>query len=198
MSKTPIKVAQVGFGMFGSYEVARSIECIVRYGVTPFIGRIGYAHLAHELNEVEFTITAIGTRSEGSARRAADQFDKATGSKTKIFFGETPWIPIIDEIQPDILVVATPDNMHYKPVKYALENGVHVISEKPLALKVGEAIDLVKIAEKNGLLLGSDNHKEYDPDHIHIARNLIPVIGPINYGRAYLEEPLEVSTSTFK
>ena len=198
MNKTPIKVAQVGFGMFGSHELARSIECIVRYGVTPFIGRIGYAHLVRELADVEFTITAVGTKSESSARRAAEQFEKATRSKPRMFFGETSWVQIIDEIKPDILVVATPDNMHYKPVKYALESGVHVISEKPLALKVSEVIDLVKIAEKNRLLLGSDNHKEYDPDHIHIARNLLPVIGPINYGRAYLEEPLEVSTSTFK
>ncbi len=70
--------------------------------------------------------------------------------------------------------------------------------EKPLAMHVNEVLGLVAAARDSGVLLGSDNHKEYDPDHLHIARTLLPQIGPIDYARAYLEEPLDVSTSTFK
>ncbi|MCE5251430.1 Gfo/Idh/MocA family oxidoreductase [bacterium] len=198
MSKTSLKVAQVGFGMFGAHEVGRSVESIVRYGVSPFLGRIGYAKHARELADVTFTMTALGTRSRQSADRASDQFEKSTGSRPKSYYGEKCWIPIIEEEHPDILVVATPDNLHYEPARFALAHGVHVIVEKPLSLRVSEVMELVATAETNGLLLGSDNHKEYDPDHIFIARRLLPLIGPINYGRAYLEEPLEVSTSTFK
>jgi len=193
-----IRIAQVGFGMFGSHEVARSVECIVKYGVAPFLGRVGYAHLARELAGTEFEMVAVGTRSGASAERAAEQFGRATGVRPKAYFGEKPWEEIIDREKPDVLVVATPDDAHFEPSLYALRNGVHVMCEKPLALHVGEVVTLVREAAGRGLLLGSDNHKEYDPDHLFIARNLLPKIGPINYGRAYLEEPLAVSTSTFK
>ncbi|MFC1528818.1 Gfo/Idh/MocA family protein [Candidatus Latescibacterota bacterium] len=193
-----ITIAQVGFGMFGSHEVARSIECIVKYGVSPFLGRIGYACLARELAEIEFDMVAIGAKSKASAEKAVDQYRETTGKHPKAFYGETPWENIINDVKPDILVVATPDNKHFQPALYALKHGIHVLCEKPLALHTDEVIKLVTEAEKQGVLIGSDNHKEYDPDHLYIARELLPKIGPINYARAYLEEPLEVSTSTFK
>ena len=193
-----VRIAQVGFGMFGSHEVARSVESIARDGVAPFLGRIGYACLARELADIKFEVVAVGTRSESSAQKAADQYEVGTGVRPKEYFGDAPWDDIIDKEKPDILIVATPDDCHVEPIKKALENGVHVICEKPLALKVSEVIELSALAAEKGLLLGSDNHKEYDPDHLHIAREILPIIGPLNYGRAYLEEPLEVSTSTFK
>jgi predicted dehydrogenase len=41
-------------------------------------------------------------------------------------------------------------------------------------------------------------HKRYDPDHLRIRDDIAKRIGEPLYGTAYLEEPLEVSTSTFK
>jgi predicted dehydrogenase len=41
-------------------------------------------------------------------------------------------------------------------------------------------------------------HKRYDPDHLRIRDDIQNRIGAPLYGTAYLEEPLEVSTSTFK
>jgi predicted dehydrogenase len=41
-------------------------------------------------------------------------------------------------------------------------------------------------------------HKRYDPDHLRIRAELLQKIGHPLYGTAFLEEPLQVSTSTFK
>jgi predicted dehydrogenase len=41
-------------------------------------------------------------------------------------------------------------------------------------------------------------HKRYDPDHLRVRNELSKRIGQPLYGTAYLEEPLEVSRSTFK
>jgi predicted dehydrogenase len=41
-------------------------------------------------------------------------------------------------------------------------------------------------------------HKRYDPDHLRIEHDISERIGEPLYGLAMLEEPLEVSTSTFK
>src|SRR5207249_3108313 len=43
-----------------------------------------------------------------------------------------------------------------------------------------------------------DMHKRYDPDHLRIYDEIKQRIGEPLYGTAYLEEPLHVSTSTFK
>jgi predicted dehydrogenase len=48
------------------------------------------------------------------------------------------------------------------------------------------------------LIVAVDMHKRYDPDHLRIREDIQRRIGVPLYGSAYLEEPLEVSTSTFK
>jgi len=43
-----------------------------------------------------------------------------------------------------------------------------------------------------------DMHKRYDPDHRRVREELLNKIGDPLYGSAYLEEPLDLSTRTFK
>jgi predicted dehydrogenase len=57
----------------------------------------------------------------------------------------------------EAVVVASPIETHYELVKSALLAGKHVLSEKPLALKTEQCLELKRIAEKNGLVL----HTEY-------------------------------------
>ncbi|NQZ78881.1 MAG: Gfo/Idh/MocA family oxidoreductase, partial [Ekhidna sp.] len=45
----------------------------------------------------------------------------------------------------DFLVIATPNNIHFGPAKLALENGIHVLSDKPATLDLDEAIALQEI-----------------------------------------------------
>ncbi len=51
----------------------------------------------------------------------------------------------------EIVVNLTPPDQHYTVTKQCLEAGRHVYSEKPLALDLGEARQLVELAEKQGL-----------------------------------------------
>jgi len=51
------------------------------------------------------------------------------------------------------VVVVTPINTHYKVVKQALLQGKHVLSEKPLALKTKECLELKRLAKQKGLVL---------------------------------------------
>lgn len=54
----------------------------------------------------------------------------------------------------DIVVILTTPNLHYKMCKQALESGKNVYTEKPLALNVKDAKELVELASKNNVLLG--------------------------------------------
>jgi predicted dehydrogenase len=72
------------------------------------------------------------------------------------------------------------------------------VVEKPLALTVHESDAICRAARERGLVVGVDMHKRYDPCHRFIFESLLPGIGVPLYGRAVLEEPLELSTRTFK
>jgi predicted dehydrogenase len=53
----------------------------------------------------------------------------------------------------DFVSIVTPNHVHFGPAKMALENGFHVIIDKPLALSVAEAKQLKTIVSKSGLVL---------------------------------------------
>lgn len=52
-----------------------------------------------------------------------------------------------------VVVIVTPNHVHYHPARLALENGFHVIIDKPITLTSAEAIALKEIVEQNGLQL---------------------------------------------
>jgi len=54
----------------------------------------------------------------------------------------------------DFVCIVTPNNLHFGPAKLALENGFHVMSDKPMTYNLKEAIELVRLVEKTGLVFG--------------------------------------------
>ena len=52
----------------------------------------------------------------------------------------------------DFVVICTPNNTHFLAAKAFLEQGIHVVCDKPLALSSKEGEELKKLAEKKGLL----------------------------------------------
>jgi len=194
-----IKIALVGVGMFGGDVHLRTYADMQRSGIAPWLGRLGFDDYARGCADIEFELVAVATRSEASALRAQETYRELTGSSLKPYHGETPWLDILADFEDlDVLAVATPDNLHAPPVLAALERDVHTISEKPMTLTMSEADSIIELGRQKGLVVGLDMHKRYDPDHLKIFTELIHEIGHPLYGRAVLEEPLEVSTKTFK
>lgn len=52
----------------------------------------------------------------------------------------------------DFVSIVTPNHMHYAPAKMALENGFHVVCDKPLCFNMEEALHLQKLVEETGLI----------------------------------------------
>ena len=63
----------------------------------------------------------------------------------------------------DVIHNCTPNKYHYQITKEAMEAGKQVLSEKPLAMNLREAEDLVNIAEKKGSVTGIDFCYRYYP-----------------------------------
>lgn len=52
-----------------------------------------------------------------------------------------------------VISIVTPNHLHFEPAKMALENGFHVILDKPITLSLAEALELKEIQEKTGKFL---------------------------------------------
>jgi len=52
----------------------------------------------------------------------------------------------------DAVSIVTPNHLHFGPAKAFLENGIHVICDKPMTMDLKEAQELAAIARKSGLL----------------------------------------------
>ncbi len=193
-----LRLGLIGGGMFGGDVVLRTIEDVERCGIAPYLGRVGLDRAARDLAGLEFRLCAVGTRTEASAQKTVARYKAALpGAETRAVAGESPWEEILGR-GIDVLFVATPDDLHGPPVRAALQAGAHVIVEKPLCLTLPEADAIVEQAGRRNLVVGVDMHKRYDPCHRFLFRELVPKLGVLNYGRAVLEEPLEVAVRTFK
>ena len=194
-----IKIALIGAGMFGGDVHARAYADLQRAGISPQLGRIGLDHWAREFAAIRFQLAAIATRTPKSARRAQQNFKRWTGHQPKAYSGSKPWLQVLRDFPDlDVLSVATPDNLHSEVILAGLKAGAHVLTEKPMCLDIAEADQIIELARKKNRIVAVDMHKRYDPDHLRIRDDIRRRIGDPLYGLAYLEEPLEVSTSTFK
>ena len=62
------------------------------------------------------------------------------------------WEDLIARDDIDVVMVsATPETTHYPMAKAALQSGKHVLLEKPMAIELAEADELIDIAESNNL-----------------------------------------------
>jgi predicted dehydrogenase len=52
----------------------------------------------------------------------------------------------------DFISIVTPNHVHFGPAKMALENGFHVVCDKPLAFTLAEAQELEALVQKTGLI----------------------------------------------
>ena len=50
----------------------------------------------------------------------------------------------------DFVSIVTPNHVHFEPAKLALENGFHVVLDKPMTMSLAQAKELKAIVEKSG------------------------------------------------
>lgn len=192
-----MRIGLVGAGMFGGDLHLPVYAQLQRNGLSPWLGRLGFDDLARELAGVQIEFAGLATRTETSAQKRQQEFS-AQGVSFPIFHGAEPWRELLEHAAPlDLLAVATPDHLHAAPILAALEAGAHVLTEKPLTLDGNEADEIIAVAQRQGRIVAVDMHKRYDPDHLYLRGNLSHRIGTPLYGRAVLEEPLEISTQVF-
>lgn len=70
---------------------------------------------------------------------------------------------MMDEQKPDAVHICTPNHTHYDIAKYAIEKGIHFICEKPFTTTVGQARELIELAEKKRIIGAVNFHNRLYP-----------------------------------
>jgi predicted dehydrogenase len=94
---------------------------------------------------------------EGAGVRYVCDIDKAAAARLQRAYPSvkiaTDYRDVLDDPHVDAVVVATPAGTHYEIVRASLQQGKHVLVEKPLALSLSEGHDLAELAERGARVL---------------------------------------------
>ncbi len=88
---------------------------------------------------------------------------------------------LIEKEQPDLVIIGTPPDSHKDLCLLALNNGAHVLCEKPFALTVADADEIIAAAEKNARLLAINTQYRY----MTVYRNVQARLQQGEFGRLF-------------
>ncbi|MEO6035947.1 MAG: Gfo/Idh/MocA family oxidoreductase, partial [Verrucomicrobiota bacterium] len=130
----------------------------IRYGMVgggrgAFIGAVHRIAAAID-QQTELVCGAFSSDPDRSKASGADLFlspDRCYGTFQEMIRAEAK-LPAGERM--DFVAIVTPNHMHFAPAKMALENGFHVLSDKPATFNLAEARKLADLVKKTGLLYG--------------------------------------------
>lgn len=79
---------------------------------------------------------------------------------------------ILNDNDIELVVVNTPDELHFEMIAQALNAGKHVVAEKPVTQKWGQAEELFNLAEKQRVLLTVFQNRRLDGDFLTVKKLL--------------------------
>ncbi|MBN4051949.1 Gfo/Idh/MocA family oxidoreductase [Cytophagaceae bacterium AH-315-L13] len=118
------------------------------------VGIIGYGYWGPNL------VRNFAQNGNCTLKRVVDKREERLQQVSKLYPSietSTSSDDILTASDIDAVVVATPVFLHFEQAKKALENGKHVLVEKPLTSSAQEASELIEIAAKNNKTIMVDH-----------------------------------------
>jgi predicted dehydrogenase len=120
---------------------------------------------------------------------------QAVADRLGVPIASTDWRRTLETEKPDIVTVATPASLRGEVVEKAVELGIHLLVDKPLAVNAQEAKRLFSLAERAGVKHAYAATHRYGPSTAWAAELLNSgIIGPVReidfFGRLNTANPL--------
>lgn len=127
------------------------------------VGMIGgnHARVYSELRDCD--LVAVSDTNEALARDVANRLSVPY---------ETDYLKLVDTYQPDLVSVAVPTANHYEVVMALLEQGVHVLVEKPIAATLEQGRQMRDLARQKNLHLAVGHIERFNPAIIELKKRL--------------------------
>lgn len=142
-------------------------------------GNMRGAHIPRILHDKSVDVVSIVDPNDGATLAA----QKRLGYDVDSF---KDWRRALRETPSDLVVISTPHDQHFEQVKAFLQDGRHVLIEKPMVVTVAHANALIKLAKARGLALfvAYQRHwmREYVYAREHISKGKLGAIrGVVGY-----------------
>ncbi|GAA1831390.1 Gfo/Idh/MocA family protein [Agromyces salentinus] len=145
---------------------------MIRMGVVG-LGKMGLSHLSMVGAHPDVSVDAV----VDSTGYILDVLGRYTGMRT---FGD--YQEMLDGVELDAVLIATPTRFHAPMVRSALERGLHVFCEKPLCLTAAESRELAEMASERGLVTQVGYHNRFVGAFKEVRRLLdLGAIGKVSH-----------------
>lgn len=136
---------------------------MIRAGVIG-VGAIGkhHARVYNDLKNV--ALVAVADPDESRRMAVAQRYKVA---------GYADHTELLNDAELDVVSVAVPTVLHHDVASAAIERGVHLLIEKPIASTVQEAQDVIQQAEEAGVTLAVGHIERFNPAVIELKRRLL-------------------------
>ncbi|MEM9017705.1 MAG: Gfo/Idh/MocA family oxidoreductase [Verrucomicrobiota bacterium] len=119
---------------------------------TGFMGAV-HAEALHRLAQIN--LVGIQGSSPEKSHAAAERLAIPRAYET--------WRDLVSDPDIDAVHITTPNRLHFSQTVEAIEAGKHVLCEKPLAMTTEESSELVRLAEKSGLVAAVNYNIRFYP-----------------------------------
>ncbi|HTK68855.1 MAG TPA: Gfo/Idh/MocA family oxidoreductase [Candidatus Eisenbacteria bacterium] len=122
----------------------------------------GAVHAPGFASDPAFQLVGVASGHEENARRVAE----AHG----IPYVTADWKRMLDDVEADLVAIASPVDLHYPMARAALERQSHVLLEKPFALNAAQARELAALAKAHDLVAVVNHEFRHKPGRAALAR----------------------------
>jgi len=109
-----------------------------------------------------FRVVGMASGHAESAKRVA--------AEQGIPYATDDWKKMLEEVEADLVAIATPVDLHYPMARAALERKRHVLCEKPFALNVAQAKELDSLARSQGVVNVVNHEFRHQPARATLTR----------------------------
>jgi predicted dehydrogenase len=149
------------------------------------VGILGYAPSVGQIHGLATEATA-GLQLRAACDLNPQRLNQAQQDFQAIKTHQTPEA-LADDPEVDVVINATPPNVHAQLCLQMMRAGKHVVCEKPLALNRRETDALVEMAQERQVHLSCHQNRRWDPDYLAIKQALEDgLIGDLFYLESFV------------
>ena len=138
---TAIQIAQVGCGGMGLRHL--------------------YGQAASQKSFGSFDYISVCDVSESAANYVANQAEKLLGKRPNVYTDIDRMLSTEKTL--DAIDIVTDAGQHHIVASKAAQSGIHIATEKPMGITVRACIQMIDLAEKNGIVLSVSENYRRDP-----------------------------------
>lgn len=122
----------------------------------------GTIHAPGYATDPAFRLVGVASGHVENARRVAEAHGVAYATRD--------WKKMLEEVEADLVSIASPVDLHYPMARAALERKRHVLLEKPFAMNAAQAKELTAFAKSQKMVAVVNHQFRHKPGRAALAR----------------------------